>query len=711
MSAKSSARHAQSTLAQRSIELKWLLLLLPGRGLSDALDRVTSHLREARDLIHTARPSRHEQHAGATPPDLAGGITFALDLSQAFDTVSRQSIIDNLSELGDPSDVVRLVHALHNGSQYRLQTQQGCKLAPTLFSFLTGCLFQALADTFGVQAVVHFLTGYADDLAIHRTIRKVADLKAIHGLIAGLLAEVRRHSLVVNKSKCVILVKLVGREAAPIIKKHSCWVLDSKGNKVKGWRLGPNKSYPAFQWASQAKYLGVIISYGHFEQQTLQRRIQEAKQKLHLVRKFVYNRRVASTKSRMKVWNSTVLSTLLTGLADTGLTQESARTLRSWHAHKVRSVLNQPAHISRVSTSDLFALHGIKDPVRQVRTRMQKRLKKLTIKTNRAPDITTAAPVLQCLRDKIAAIDLLPVPAKDPAQAYVCASCSAVYVFETAHGLHMHVTKQHPTSVRRFIPSTFDRLRHAVDGLPKCAACDTSFKQWKGLRDHLLSGACPAPDKLQSLTNADAQGTAPETRQLAVIRTELLALPRHQLCSYASRPPMTLLNHRCLVCNFWTPDRTKVKSHFRQAHPGDWARLHQATVKLCQTFTTHTIKGQVCPFCSFKVHDRRNHPEQCPVLYQAISQWTSGSRQDAVFLNRRRSLYTAISGRSLQQGRLLSPPPRRNSRLVQIQGLSAQRLVYLARCPTQAMPVTPTRSCRQCRCYAGRAMTWESLVL
>ena len=176
-------------------------------------------------------------------------------------------------------------------------------------------------------------------------------------------------------------------------------------------------------------------------------------------------------------------------------------------------------------------------------------------------------------------------------------------------------------------PLNFDRLRHAVDGLPKCAACSTTFKQWKGLRDHLLSGACPAPDKLQRLTEADAQGTAPETKQLAELRAELLVLPRHQICSYASRPMMTLLNRGCLVCNFWTPDRTKVKSHFRQAHPGDWARLHPATVKLCQTFTTHTIKGQACPFCSHKVHDRRNHPEQCPVLYQAISQWTR-SRTD-----------------------------------------------------------------------------------
>ena len=91
--------------------------------------------------------------------------------------------------------------------------------------------------------------------------------------------------------------------------------------------------------------LGVIISYGHFEQQTLQHRINEARQKLHLVRKFVLNRMVASSRARLRVWISTVQSTVLTG-ADTGLTPEAARSLRGWHAHKMRSVPNQPAQVS-----------------------------------------------------------------------------------------------------------------------------------------------------------------------------------------------------------------------------------------------------------------------------------------------------------------------------------------------------------------------------
>ena len=95
--------------------------------------------------------------------------------------------------------------------------------------------------------------------------------------------------------------------APGVVRRHSCKVKDPQGNLVKGWRIGPNKTFQAFQWVPKYKYLGTILSYGHFELQTLQFRIGEAKQEIHAVRKFVYNRRVASTKARLRIWQSTVI--------------------------------------------------------------------------------------------------------------------------------------------------------------------------------------------------------------------------------------------------------------------------------------------------------------------------------------------------------------------------------------------------------------------
>ena len=168
---------------------------LQGRGLSDAHARLVQHLREVRQVCGAASPGRQELREGALRPDLVGGLTFALDLSQAL----RQDIIDTLPELSDDPELVSLVRALHHRSAYRLTAQgdtakvetttgikQGCKLAPSLFSLLTGKLFKELLAVFGEDRVCAFLTGYADDLTVHRTIRSVSDLEACHELIRAL---------------------------------------------------------------------------------------------------------------------------------------------------------------------------------------------------------------------------------------------------------------------------------------------------------------------------------------------------------------------------------------------------------------------------------------------------------------------------------------------------------------------------------------------
>ena len=67
---------------------------------------------------------------------------------------------------------------------------------------------------------------------------------------------------------------------------------------------------------------------------TPRHRVAEATKKLQQVRRFVYNRRVASPEARLQVWFTTVWSTLVTGHQEVGLTEESARHLRGWYAHK-----------------------------------------------------------------------------------------------------------------------------------------------------------------------------------------------------------------------------------------------------------------------------------------------------------------------------------------------------------------------------------------
>ena len=81
-------------------------------------------LTEARTLLQHASPSRHALQQRANVPDLVGGVTSALDLSQAFDTVSRQEMISLLHSEGADGDTTRLVQALHYKSKYVLKAQR-----------------------------------------------------------------------------------------------------------------------------------------------------------------------------------------------------------------------------------------------------------------------------------------------------------------------------------------------------------------------------------------------------------------------------------------------------------------------------------------------------------------------------------------------------------------------------------------------------------
>ena len=531
---------------------------LPGRGLSDAQSRVVQHLREVRELCRTANPSRMELQRGHGPADLVGGITFALDLPQAFDTVSRSEILSLLDELGAEPSLQHLIHALHHRSKYRLYSlgdhqdvetttgiKQRCKLAPTLFSVLTGRLLHTLISIFGWGTVQKFFTGYADDFTMHRTIRSQADLAAAHKLILHLLDAVEALKLKVNQAKCAMLVKLNGREAPRVLQRHTCWLPDTDGVLQRHWRLGRHRSWPAYRWEAQMKYLGIQMSCGNFEKQTLRFRMAEAAKKLQQVRRFVYNRRHAGPRARLRVWFTTVWATLVTGLPEVGLTEETARLLRGWYAHKLRSVLNQPVHVSRIPTADLFRLHSIQDPVDKLRERMRSRLRRLTLRgtahtptelstiidtrshgltllntpgsqatesqqaapTGESVDITTLPYLLQDVQDILTEAQNISAPTQQPSHG--CTHCHARFVSE--YGLHMHVTRMHRDKVDRYIPGDFDRSLHAKDGMPICAACGKEFKQWKGLRDHLLSGACSRPDQLRSLSTtpeAQVQSTA-----------------------------------------------------------------------------------------------------------------------------------------------------------------------------------------------------------
>ena len=282
--------------------------------------------------------------------------------------------------------------SLHSDSRYTVRSQQascyvesttgikqGCKLAPTLFSLLTGKLFRELAEVVGWDRVMHCLTGYADDLTVHCNITSWKDLMQAHThtMIADLLRIVRKYGFKVNSDKCHLMVKLMGTASARAQKLFSKISIDAQGVKHRTWRIGSTNAQETFPQSSSFKYLGVYVSYGNQEKATLDYRLQEGNAKLQQVRRYVYNRRFSGPKRRLKIWQTTVWATVAAGLVDIGLTAETAQQLRSWYARIIRAVLNKPVHLTGISTKQLYADFGIKDPVQLLLERQSNRVRSL----------------------------------------------------------------------------------------------------------------------------------------------------------------------------------------------------------------------------------------------------------------------------------------------------------------------------------------------
>ena len=60
----------------------------------------------------------------------------------------------------------------------------------------------------------------------------------------------------------------------------------------------------------------------------------------------------SSTTFGLQVWMTVLWPTLSFGVSKVGVTADSAKALASWYAYKLRPVLDKPAHVTHLTTTD-----------------------------------------------------------------------------------------------------------------------------------------------------------------------------------------------------------------------------------------------------------------------------------------------------------------------------------------------------------------------
>ena len=266
-------------------------------------------------------------------------------------------------------------------------------------------MFRELAQLAGTEAVLKFLTGYADDLTVHRDIHSWQDLLQAHQLITDLLVVVRRHGFQVNANKCSVMLKLIGRRAAAAYKQFYILAHRAGWHHAPHVEVGLDQSPGGISIRSQDQIPGreTVVWQFRAGNPAIQDS-QEGNVKLQKVRKYVHNRRTAGPKARLHIWNATVWAAVASGLVDIGLTTDTATKLRVWHAAKIRAVLNKPAHLTHISTADLYKQYGVKGPVRKLADRQSNRVKRLEHRSRTAhpDDVSTDPAALEQARQKLA---------------------------------------------------------------------------------------------------------------------------------------------------------------------------------------------------------------------------------------------------------------------------------------------------------------------
>ena len=86
----------------------------------EAVALVAEHCRRVRDAVQSQKMGIHERHAGAVREPMKGGVQWSLDLSKAFDSVTRVAIWDALVWAQVPEDLANLVLHWHETSSYSL---------------------------------------------------------------------------------------------------------------------------------------------------------------------------------------------------------------------------------------------------------------------------------------------------------------------------------------------------------------------------------------------------------------------------------------------------------------------------------------------------------------------------------------------------------------------------------------------------------------
>ena len=300
------------------------------------------------DMVFAARQLQEksmEQHQ-----DLY--MTF-VDLTKAFDTVSREGLWKIMSKFGCPDKFVHMVRQFHDGMTACViddggmsdpfpvtnGVKQGCVLAPTLFSMMFSAM---LMDAFR-EPTPGIPIRYRCDGKLFNTRRLQAVTKVKETVIRDLLfaddcalnatrEQEMQHEMDNFSSACDNFGLTISTKKTEVLHQPAPGNSYQEPNiTVKGQRL---------QAVDHFTYLGSTLSRSANIDAEVNNRIAKASSAFGRLRKTVWERRGIQQHTKVKVYKAVVLTTLLYGCETWTIYRRHEKQLQQFHLRCLRNILS-----------------------------------------------------------------------------------------------------------------------------------------------------------------------------------------------------------------------------------------------------------------------------------------------------------------------------------------------------------------------------------
>ena len=636
------------------------------RSTLDAIRRVSLHCSEVRLLLQMQKSTPHSRAERAPRFSLFGGLQLSLDLRRAFDLVDRRKLFQQLHELHISDSLIQLLSGWHEQSFYFVQhtsgdcpisvgrgVRQGCKAAPGLWNCFLTIFFHSIMDFIPLEWIQKHVTAYADDIHIGATFTSLDEFEQLCSFLGIIMSTLESMDMQVNPDKSVVIFTMKGPLAARVrrqVERHT-----SDGTKFK--IVTPGLKQLLIPVHRSTKYLGVVISYGPFEDDTLRHRIMLMQVGFHRLKRWLTGKHNLTVTQRYKLWQTCIFPILSYGIFATGLTPTGIRTLIPKLHSMIRRMLHDHSYVTHRTNSEALARHRIPTPLQLLHRSATSLLRTVTDRNEfmlphdltRTITWTHLPDLLHKLHQLQATGSLEPV-LQPPLEAigdtpfYQCSQCD--FCTHDIRAFRRHCTVTHGQRMLRIHhPMLMD---HFTDGLPTCTFCAQTFTTWRSFQHHTERGcqalvpgpaACiearpPGGGALGRLPAMQPQPANAAMRGFRMLTREELAnlhqqsfgqrllhiinertwerLARDQdACRYLSR--------RCILCSFQFSRCQELHLHYRQHHTDLWEHAPQKAVQLTNLYSSESP----CACCGspFRTH-------MCPTWSQIAVLLINGAGRD-----------------------------------------------------------------------------------